>query len=1250
MAHLGPDHTFNQLEFDFQSAQNNGVTNLKSFVDDFLDKAKKQNNYKNKPFVAMAPIRSLVLEGGGAKGAAYIGSLKALEKRGALDQLEHVAGSSAGAITALLISMGFTAEQIGKIVNASNFMDLLDYRENYLASIVYAGYLYSGDNFHNFAQMLVEQALGDPNATFADLEKARQSNPALKNLLVTATRVHSKNDQRDNVVFSALTTPNVRIADAVRASMSIPPAFKPVEVREQDGKVVGLFYDGGIMNNLPLDLLDKIEYAEDGYKMQYHAHQREKRDVPCNPCSLGLKLVSNLADLNNDITPFSQRIVKLRNKHDIKDPIKSNQSVEERSDYSTANALNAAYTAGKFALKPQGLLTEDKKAKYDTHPNNIAQIYLEGVDTMEFNLAGKKYDRIVESGASAIDQWWEKNRAPTITPDEKDIKLTYDKNSIKIENLGKYIEEFNTELKKYHSCKGYHKNEIYKNVRLCQLAEQIQSAVAQLNENTANAYIEKTVKNQPQKDAAVQQYREAIQKIIESKEKEAYLVQLIKQGNTDTFLRVFKAEMSSALALFNKPIDENGQSLLNLAILHGKKEMVEGMVSFVQKTMKQVKSFEHKLLDPHREYERSQTGKRLDKTFDDLINLNPILFSAIDSIISQKDPSGEILKVLLDNGADPFRVHDKHLSAFHYALKKDNAKVLEILIQHCQKNNIDLRKVLFPPKGNTLLHMMIQDSKVSLLKQLSAKATWDYLVQDALEIVDRLGITPHELCYINPDVSKEMIALFKPYFDPNVKVDATQLSKKVVTISTSQKWLDAFMRVVNEPHPLVLKKAIDSLQKKVQKNPDLIKALLSIALPDGLNLLTFAAANGRTDILKILLKLDYDKSLGFIDEKWNNKTALYYAIENGHRDCANLLRNYDADVNQAGPQDCQSALTLAAKLGNVAIVNDLIESKPFWFDRFSKKISRRIRDSEGREPLHYLAMCPNSKEVFYKVAKEFQLVGKNLSMAYGFRDVTMVYDEFGKTPLHYIIENDRIDILKYLVSQGVSMDVCFDLTSVGAKGSPAQGENAVQYALSYNKANIAQFLCQQCENPEIKKSLQKQLDVYQKNANERKGPLLQSPLAKQISRQVKDETKMIVDIDLNKALTSFEKTLQENEFAVAQFSEKTAQKFKDYFSVYEPKLSELYTVGMDAGMDSTSFAEKSSQFMKVYNLSDSQFMDLFETKFKFNDLNNQSAQRRKNIKESMTMQYQKHFEKYTGISNPLESSKTNEKPSKPKHS
>ena len=61
-------------------------------------------------------FRNLVFEGGGVKGLAYIGALEVLESKGIIQDIKRFGGTSAGAINAALLALGYTRDQQKKIL------------------------------------------------------------------------------------------------------------------------------------------------------------------------------------------------------------------------------------------------------------------------------------------------------------------------------------------------------------------------------------------------------------------------------------------------------------------------------------------------------------------------------------------------------------------------------------------------------------------------------------------------------------------------------------------------------------------------------------------------------------------------------------------------------------------------------------------------------------------------------------------------------------------------------------------------------------------------------------------------------------------------------------------------------------------------------------------------------------------------------------------------------------------------------
>lgn len=197
------------------------------------------------------PKIGLVLSGGGAKGIAHIGILKAMEKAGL--RPDYIAGTSMGAVVGALYSIGYNSAQLEKILTGIHWDEVLA-NSIPLNKIVmeekpyYGRYLAELPTDH-FKPRLPSGVIEGQN---------------LQELFFDLTRpVHSITDfSRFPIPFVCLATDiatgkpvvlsNGNLARSIRASMAIPAAFTPVEI---EGK---LLVDGGLVNNFPVDEVIKM--------------------------------------------------------------------------------------------------------------------------------------------------------------------------------------------------------------------------------------------------------------------------------------------------------------------------------------------------------------------------------------------------------------------------------------------------------------------------------------------------------------------------------------------------------------------------------------------------------------------------------------------------------------------------------------------------------------------------------------------------------------------------------------------------------------------------------------------------------------------------------------------------------------------------------------------------------------------------------------------------------------------------------
>src|SRR5436190_843421 len=70
--------------------------------------------------------RNFVFQGGGVKGIAFLGALSVISEQKILDDVDRVGGSSAGAIVALLLGLGFSFEELKEQLNIVDFASWKD--------------------------------------------------------------------------------------------------------------------------------------------------------------------------------------------------------------------------------------------------------------------------------------------------------------------------------------------------------------------------------------------------------------------------------------------------------------------------------------------------------------------------------------------------------------------------------------------------------------------------------------------------------------------------------------------------------------------------------------------------------------------------------------------------------------------------------------------------------------------------------------------------------------------------------------------------------------------------------------------------------------------------------------------------------------------------------------------------------------------------------------------------------------------
>lgn len=354
-------------------------------------------------------LRNLVFEGGGVKGVAYVGALEKLEERNILSEIKRVGGTSAGAITALLVGLNYSPEKIrGKMLELdfSHFLNSCDLpvenvtnysswrrlfkKEGFwgwlwviiLFSKLYRNYgLCEGINARKWLVDIIRDKTGLDDPTFKELYNSKNGEDLRKMYFIGANLSKGTSE-----VYSLEDTKEMKVADAVRTSMSFPLAFAPIEKN-------GASVDGGIIRNYPIRLFDKVRYIDgvenlDG-NTEIYKDRNDKEKITrkenkwfCNKETLGFRL-----DSEEEIDWFT------RNKKPEPDEIDN---------------------LWEFLLGFMNTILSVQQSYHRRSRDWERTAYIDtlGVKTLDFEIDESKKLDLIESGRKGVQKWFQEYSNP----------------------------------------------------------------------------------------------------------------------------------------------------------------------------------------------------------------------------------------------------------------------------------------------------------------------------------------------------------------------------------------------------------------------------------------------------------------------------------------------------------------------------------------------------------------------------------------------------------------------------------------------------------------------------------------------------------------------------------------------------------------------------------------------------------------------------------------------------------------------
>ena len=222
----------------------------------------------------MNNIDKLVCTGGGSKVISCIGALKILEEKNILKNIKKYAGSSAGGIICTLLNLEYSSKEIIEIILKINFGLINNFFLRIPFNLMNNYGLFNGNKIVKLFENLLEKKGFNKNTTFLELYIKTGKILVLTGVSITV---------QDVFYFNFETTPNMKIVDALRITMSIPLFFTSIKYKINEKEHI--FVDGGLINNFPIYYFDIVD--------EYNHYFINNEDLSKKKKEFGIKMITD---------------------------------------------------------------------------------------------------------------------------------------------------------------------------------------------------------------------------------------------------------------------------------------------------------------------------------------------------------------------------------------------------------------------------------------------------------------------------------------------------------------------------------------------------------------------------------------------------------------------------------------------------------------------------------------------------------------------------------------------------------------------------------------------------------------------------------------------------------------------------------------------------------------------------------------------------------------------------------------------
>jgi NTE family protein len=269
--------------------------------------------YSNRKFA------DAVFEGGGIKGIGLVGALRIFESNGY--KWKNLSGTSAGSIVAALVAVGYSAEEIKKLMLQLDYTKVADKTHFNIPifsnpyNLLFKKGIFKGDYIKNWIDDALSNKLKLPRGrkvTFGDLINPKENGILLNDikykrkfkLHIIATDISNGKMLilPEDIAEYGINPDDLEVSLAVRMSISIPYFFQPVKLNNENTNKKSLIVDGGVLSNYPVWLFDVKgipRWPTIGFKLGGNKEVREHKIT--NILNFTSSIIETMLEAQDDI-------------------------------------------------------------------------------------------------------------------------------------------------------------------------------------------------------------------------------------------------------------------------------------------------------------------------------------------------------------------------------------------------------------------------------------------------------------------------------------------------------------------------------------------------------------------------------------------------------------------------------------------------------------------------------------------------------------------------------------------------------------------------------------------------------------------------------------------------------------------------------------------------------------------------------------------------------------------------------------